>query len=204
MKEKLKKIWRDSVFSRLIAEALKWLWITWVIPIFILIWSIFKALISKIDFQSAWNQTVIAAKAIASYTINLNILIILTIIVVYFIFTFFVRRFLASRKNSQIKNYNTDRFWNAIIKWKWEKKDGQLRVKYDDFELICPNSRHNLVFDNKAGSYFLKCNQCGFTSGQFHYEPPSNVIIMMPMTDYYFYNALTSVIDAELRHKGLK
>lgn len=204
MINKLKKIWNDSVFSKVIAEGLKWLWIAWVTPILLGIWAFIKALIAKIDFHSAWTQTVTAAKEIANQTINVNILTLLLFIVGYFVLTFLIRRFISSRKTTKIRKYKTDRFWNAIINWKWEKKDGQLRVKYDDFDLICPNSRHNLVHDQNAGQYFLRCNQCGFTSAPFHYEPPSNVIILAPMTDYYFYNALKSMVDAELRHRGLK
>ncbi len=204
MKDKLQKIWKDSVFSKLIAEGLKWLWITWATPVVLFIWTFFKAIIAKIDFQTAWNQTVTITKEIANKTINLNILTLLLFVIGYFLLTFLIRRAISTTKMSKIKKYTTDRFWNAIIKWKWEKKDEQLRIKYDDFDLICPNSRHNLVHDQNAGNYFLRCNQCGFTSTAFHYEPPSNVVILAPMTDYYFYSALTSMVDAELRHKGLK
>ena len=204
MKKGLKKIWKDSVFSKLIAEAIKWLWIIWVSPILITIWSFFKALLSKIDLQSAWTQTFIFLKDIANKTINLNLLTLAGFIVAYFIFTYLIRRLLSSRNSSKIKSYNSDRFWNAIIKWKWEKKDGQLRVVYDDYEKICPNCRHNLETESQSGSYFLECKNCGFRSNQFHYEQPSNVIILMPMSTFYFHTALTSNIDAELRHKGLK
>lgn len=204
MKEKLKKIWKDSVFSKLIAEVIKWLWIIWVSPILIAIWSFFKALISEIDLQSAWTQTFLFVKSTANKTINFNLLTLIGFVVAYFLVTYLLRRFLSSRKSYKIKNYNNDKFWNAIIKWKWEKKDGQLRLVYDDYEKICPNCRHNLETENQAGSYFLECKNCGFKSGQFHYEQPSNVMILMPMSTFYFHNALTSNVDAELRHKGLK
>ena len=202
MRNKIKKIWNDSVFSKLIAETFKSLWIAWVTPILIFIWSLIKAIVDKISFQLAWTQTAKTIKEIANKTINLNILTLLLFLIGYIFLTFIVRRIISSSKTSKIKSYNTERFWNAIIKWKWEKKDGQLQIKYDDYDLICPNSNHNLVHNHYSGQYFLKCNQCGFTSLTFHQESSSGVLA--PMTKLYFYNALTSMVDAELRLKRLK
>lgn len=202
---KFNSFWKDAVFSKLIAEVIKGLWIVWLLPIALAINASIKSFFAEINFRTAWKETITATIDLVDKTINLNITTVILSIMAYILITCLIRKLISSRKSSKIKQYNTDRFWNAIIKWKWENENGELKVKYADYDMICPNSQHNLVHDqDHYGNYFLRCNQCSFTSAPFHTEAPSNVIILLPMNDHYFHSALTSMIDAELRRMELK
>jgi hypothetical protein len=205
MIDQLKKIWKDSVFSKVIAEIIKWFWIAWFLPVVTAVFSIVKAFFTQTDFGIIWNESFDFFASLFNQTVNINLLTLSSSILGYFLITIGFRYFISNRTVNRIKKYNSDKFWNAIIKWKWRKEKGELKIKYEDYELICPICSHNLLHDQQNGHHFLKCFNCPFRSGIFHYEPPSGVVIIgVSMTDYYFHTALTSKVDAQLRLRGLK
>lgn len=87
-----------------------------------------------------------------------------------------------------------------------EMEKRRRRIKRKDYKLICPNCFHNLRPNDINGQHHLSCQNisCNFRSGVYYFEPPSNVIIIADMNSYYFHRALSSMVDAELRRKGVK
>ena len=200
--KKIEKIWSDPVGSKIIAEIIKWSWGGLIIPLY----AIVVSLTSKTSFLDRLKRT---WNSIVSFFIKgfqINFLTIAVIIISYAVVTFLFRRLFSYLSRNSVRHFTEANIWGAIIKWKWEKKDGHFQIKYKDYELVCPTCSHNLEFDELHGQHFLKCKNlsCNFQSGIYHYQPPSGVFIMADMSSYYFHSALTSTIDAEIRKRGLK
>lgn len=198
----VKKVWTDPVGSKLIAEGIKefirWSWGAILLPLYVIL----SALISKKSLLDSFNQTWTSINDFFFKGFQINLLMILTIIICYLLLTWLIRRL----SDYSITSYKTDNFWGATIHWKWVKDKGEWKIKQKEYKLICPNCFHNLRTDNLNGQHHLSCHNisCNFRSGVYYLEPPSNVIIIADMNSYYFHRALSSMVDAELRRKGVK
>jgi hypothetical protein len=107
----------------------------------------------------------------------------------------------------KLSRFSKGFIWGALIKWKWERNNGDWRIVYGDYEKICPRCSHNLKFDENNGHYYLTCSNlnCNFRSGVYHIEPPSVVAVYgIDFNTLYFHQALESSVYAELRSRGLK
>jgi len=201
---KRKKVWSDPVGSKLIAEGLKeifkWSWGTLLLPLYAFI----KSLFSDTSFSSAWKQT---WKSIGNFFISdfqINILTIILIVCTYIVLTLIIKFFTSRSSSHAIKSFNNANIWGADISWKWEKeKDGDWQIKYGEYKMVCPVCFHNLKHDDINGQYHLACRNigCNFRSSVYHYEAPSNVVILADMSIHYFHNALTSTVEAEIRKR---
>lgn len=198
----VKKVWTDPLGSKLIAEGIKkivrWAWGILIIPLY----AIISAFISKKTLLESFNQTWMFITDFFFKGFKVNFFTILIVILSYLLLTWLIKRL----SDYSITSYKTDNFWGAIIHWKWKKEEGEWRIKRKDYKLICPDCFHNLRPNDINGQHHLSCQNisCNFRSGVYYFEPPSNVIIIADMNSYYFHRALSSMVDAELRRKGVK
>jgi hypothetical protein len=203
---KNKKVWTDPVGSKLIAEGfkelIKWSWGALILPLYVLI----SGMVSKTSFLASVKQT---WKSIVKFFIGnfqINFLTILLMLFGYILLTvlakFIIRRF----SEHSITKFTSANIWGADINWKWIKNKGKWKIKYGEYIMSCPTCLHNLKFDVINGQHYLSCRniECNFRSGVYHFEPPSNVVILVDMDTYYFHNALISTVEAELRKRNSK
>ncbi|OQP57932.1 hypothetical protein A3860_39745 [Niastella vici] len=203
---KPKDVWKDPVGSKLIAEGLKelikWGWGALIIPLYAFI----KAIVTKASFVESLKQT---WKSIVNFFIDgfqINLITILLMVAGYILLNILFRKVAKFSKKNAVTSFNSANIWGANIEWKWVKENGEYTIKYGDYKMICPKCFHNLSKEIEDGQYFLKCQNiaCDFTSGVYHYEPPSGVRVVADMSTFYFHRALTSTVDAELRKKSIQ
>lgn len=198
-----KNIWADAVWSKVIANGI----------IFIIAYYFYKFTTSSTD-KPATNTPDISfdiflKRAVDFFQtdngryISYGILGIFGMVFIWNIFKI-IKAALIKIKFNRFRKSN---LWGARIKWKWEEKNGEWKIKYGDYEKICPLCFHNLEFDDINGQYHLKCPNltCNFRSEIYHIEPPSSsVIIGVDLDTLYFHQALQSTVDAELRKRRIK
>lgn len=195
MSNGLKKLWKDPVVSKIIAEILMYIWINFVFggvsSICLIITSMIKSQNIFYVFGEKINLIIDYAKG--------NITIARSTVLLYIIIYFAVRYLLSLRKSSKIKNYKSDVFLNANIKWDWVKESGKLVPDGKNIELICPDCNNNLEYARSDNKYVLSCVNCEFNSDPYLMNPKFGESM-----NGSFYVALKSHIDSVLRTRKLK
>ena len=202
MKKIVKKAWNDPVWSRVIAHGI----IVLLGFVIFALWTALKSLILGINFKSAFVAVLEVIASFLKTEVSFNYFGIVLIILGYSLGVFIVNKIIKRIKSKSVTSYNNMNFHGANIKWKWEKVDGEWKIKYDEYEKSCPRCRHDLEFEDNQGNKYLNCMNgvCNFRSSAYHYEAPSNVVVLMDLETHYFHTALESAVNSELRRRGLK